>query len=73
MNSDDGEKKRSAASRAWMSITGFLAFVAALGKAFEALPKMVLGENQRWIMEFLPGSGDRVHRDWIRSAPGCPH
>jgi hypothetical protein len=38
----------------WTFVMSFLAFVAALGKAFEALPKIVLGEPYLWLAEFLP-------------------
>jgi hypothetical protein len=54
MSEEDGVKSVSGRSKIFAAIMGVFAFIAALGKAFEAIPKIALDEKQRWLAEFLP-------------------
>lgn len=54
MTSGGDEATRPSVGPVWSSISGLLAFVAALGAAFDALPKLVLDEKQQWMTAFLP-------------------
>ena len=47
-------KKKAAFSKWWAALMSFLAFVAALSRAIEALQKVFPGDKRQLITEFLP-------------------